>query len=62
LLRFNWPLDGALGLRSVALLALVTLSCGFVEVRRGTGTWGPPVRLFAPPEITLITIASEEAK
>lgn len=31
-------------------------------VSRGTGTWGPPVRLFAPPEITLITIASEKAK
>jgi predicted MPP superfamily phosphohydrolase len=27
-------------------------------VNRGTGTWGPPIRLFAPPEITLITIAS----
>ncbi|HQS58071.1 MAG: hypothetical protein B7Y56_03890 [Gallionellales bacterium 35-53-114] len=27
-------------------------------VSRGTGTWGPPVRLFAPPEITLITIQS----
>lgn len=27
-------------------------------VSRGTGTWGPPVRLFAPPEITLVTIAS----
>lgn len=25
-------------------------------VSRGTGTWGPPIRLFAPPEITLITI------
>ncbi len=25
-------------------------------VNRGAGTWGPPVRLFAPPEITLITI------
>lgn len=25
---------------------------------RGAGTWGPPIRLFAPPEITLITIAS----
>ena len=31
-------------------------------VSRGTGTWGPPVRLFAPPEIALITITSEEAK
>lgn len=28
-------------------------------VSRGTGTWGPPIRLFAAPEITLITIASE---
>lgn len=28
-------------------------------VSRGAGTWGPPVRLFAPPEITLITIRSE---
>jgi predicted MPP superfamily phosphohydrolase len=27
-------------------------------VSRGTGTWGPPIRLFAPPEITLITLAS----
>jgi predicted MPP superfamily phosphohydrolase len=26
-------------------------------VSRGVGTWGPPIRLFAPPEITLITIA-----
>ena len=28
-------------------------------VSRGTGTWGPPIRLFAAPEITLFTIASE---
>ena len=25
-------------------------------VSRGTGTWGPPLRLFAPPEITVITL------
>ena len=29
-------------------------------VSRGAGTWGPPIRLFAPPEITLITIASTD--
>jgi hypothetical protein len=28
-------------------------------VSRGTGTWGPPIRIFAAPEITLITIESE---
>ncbi len=27
-------------------------------VSRGAGTWGPPLRLFAPPEIALITISS----
>jgi uncharacterized protein len=27
-------------------------------VSNGTGTWGPPIRLFAPPEITLITLMS----
>jgi predicted MPP superfamily phosphohydrolase len=27
-------------------------------VSRGAGTWGPPIRLFAPPEIALITISS----
>lgn len=27
-------------------------------VSRGTGTWGPPVRLLVAPEITLITIVS----
>lgn len=27
-------------------------------VSRGAGTWGPPIRLFAPPEIALITIES----
>lgn len=29
-------------------------------VNRGAGTWGPPIRLFAPPEITLFTIESEK--
>lgn len=30
-------------------------------VSRGTGTWGPPMRLFAPPEITLFTITSSNS-
>jgi len=28
----------------------------FIHVNRGTGTWGPPIRLFAPPEVTLIQV------
>jgi uncharacterized protein len=30
----------------------------WLYVSRGTGTWGPPIRVFAAPEITLITIES----
>ena len=27
-------------------------------VSRGTGVWGPPLRLGAPPEVTLVTLRS----
>ncbi|GFO54189.1 serine/threonine phosphatase [Geomonas sp. Red276] len=30
----------------------------FLYVSRGTGTWGPPVRVLAPPEITVIDLVS----
>ena len=29
---------------------------GVVAVSRGAGTWGPPVRLLAPPEILIVDI------
>ncbi|MBK5277157.1 MAG: metallophosphoesterase [Desulfuromonadales bacterium] len=29
-----------------------------IHVSRGSGTWGPPMRLFAPPEVTVIDISS----
>jgi len=29
-------------------------------VSRGTGTWGPPIRLLAPPEVTVITLRPSE--
>lgn len=32
-----------------------------IYVSRGTGFWGPPLRIFAPAEITLITLRSSRA-
>ena len=29
---------------------------GILHVSRGTGTWGPPMRFLAPPEITVVEI------
>ena len=29
---------------------------GTLHVNRGTGTWGPPMRFLAPPEITIIDL------
>ena len=30
-----------------------------IHVSRGSGTWGPPMRLLAPPEVTIIDIVSD---
>jgi predicted MPP superfamily phosphohydrolase len=32
---------------------------GQLYVSRGTGTWGPPIRILAPPEITLIELTRQ---
>jgi hypothetical protein len=29
-------------------------------VNRGTGTWGPPIRFLAPPELTVIDLIPTE--
>ncbi len=34
---------------------------GTLHVSRGTGTWGPPMRFLAPPEITIIDIERSPA-
>jgi len=34
----------------------VTRAGSRIHISRGTGTWGPPMRLFAPPEVTVIDI------
>ena len=32
----------------------------FLYVSRGSGTWGPPIRFLAPPEVTVITLVHED--
>ena len=32
-----------------------------LNVSRGTGTWGPPIRFFAPPEVTVCEIVRKSA-
>lgn len=38
----------------------VTKAGSLIHVSRGTGTWGPPMRLFAPPEITIIDLVRKK--
>jgi predicted MPP superfamily phosphohydrolase len=45
--RMTYPLDA--GLHRLDGGALLYVS-------RGTGTWGPPIRVLAPPEITVLTL------
>ena len=35
---------------------LTRLDSGLLYLSRGTGTWGPPIRFLAPPEITIIDL------
>ncbi|MHC1698174.1 MAG: metallophosphoesterase [Geobacteraceae bacterium] len=34
----------------------------YLYVSRGTGTWGPPIRFLAPPEVTVIELVSAPEK
>ncbi|MHB8989875.1 MAG: metallophosphoesterase, partial [Desulfobulbia bacterium] len=35
---------------------LTRLTSGFLYPSPGTGTWGPPIRFLAPPEVTIIDL------
>jgi uncharacterized protein len=41
---------------------LIRLDRGLLYVSRGTGTWGPPIRFLAPPEVTIIDLIHGESK
>ncbi len=52
LVRISYPLLA--GLRALD-------GGGFLYTSRGTGTWGPPMRFLAPPEVTIIDIEPKSA-
>ena len=56
-----FPFNYLVKLRYKYIAGLYDLGKGSkIYTNRGTGTWGPPLRLLAPAEMTIITIESEE--
>jgi len=56
---FPWTLIVRLVFPQIA--GLYDLSSGSVlYVSRGSGTWGPPIRFLAPPEVTIIDLLPGE--
>jgi uncharacterized protein len=51
-----WPFSWVVALVQPYLAGLHRRGASQLYVSRGTGFWGPPMRVFAPPEITLIKL------
>jgi predicted MPP superfamily phosphohydrolase len=51
-----WPFSWLVALAQPYLAGLHVKGASQLYVSRGTGFWGPPLRVFAPPEITLLKL------
>jgi predicted MPP superfamily phosphohydrolase len=51
-----WPFSWLVALQQPFLAGLHRRGDSQLYVSRGTGFWGPPMRVFAPPEITLLRL------
>jgi len=57
-----WPFRYLTALAYPYLAGLYSLPQGsWLYVNRGTGTWGPPIRLLAPPEVTVVDLVRDTA-
>jgi predicted MPP superfamily phosphohydrolase len=56
-----WPVHYLAALSNPTLAGLERFEDTQLYVTRGAGSWGPPVRVGADPDITVITLASPEA-
>jgi predicted MPP superfamily phosphohydrolase len=54
-----WPLGPLSQRRQGYVQGLSKQDDSYVYVSNGTGFWGPPMRLFTPPEVTVIDLTSE---
>ncbi|MCZ4275437.1 metallophosphoesterase [Rhodococcoides yunnanense] len=53
-----WPLRYLVPLQQPTVEGLDTIENTTVYTTRGAGTWGPPVRVAAPPEISMLQLVS----
>ncbi|MGB3441291.1 MAG: metallophosphoesterase [Actinophytocola sp.] len=53
-----WPFHYIVGLQQGAVAGLSTVEGTQLYVTRGAGFWGPPVRVGAPPDITVLSLRS----
>jgi uncharacterized protein len=55
-----WPFHYIVRLAQPSLAGLSTVDNTQLYVTRGAGFWGPPVRIGAPPDITVLSLHGEE--
>lgn len=55
-----WPFHYVVRAEQPALAGLSTVGDTQLYVTKGAGFWGPPVRIGAPPDITVLTLQSGE--
>ena len=56
-----WPFGYIVRLVQPYLAGLARLGATQIYVNRGSGFWGPPMRLWHPPELTLLTLRAATA-
>ena len=55
-----WPFGYLVRLAQPYLVGLATRGATQIYVNRGTGYWGPPMRLGGAPELTLLTLHAQD--
>ena len=53
-----WPFHYIVGMQQGAVAGLSTVDGTQLYVTRGAGFWGPPIRVGAPPDITVLSLES----